>query len=782
MPQQALAVLERGLAVFCQKPLARDAPCDAAVVDAARGRRRPARRRPLLSPARRRPAAPGRASLGRPAARSSRSTSSSTTPTGRTRRGSTIRRSSGGGCVLDLGDPSRRPRALAARLPAMRGAQPCVLERPPLTRRARVEDYAAAPARAGRRAPSCGSPARGASHAGRDCVSRRRFYGDGGAIALRNVDGSFYDFAAERREGTRRRARSSRRPTTGAAAPPSRRARRATATRPSASILAAEGVIVAVTPGGRPDPRTVARRSLMTADAVGGVWTYSLELADALSARGVEVWRSRRWADALTRAAPGAGCRRDVRSARVPTARWSGWSDPWQDVRARRRLAARPRRTARARLVHLNGYVHAAAPWKRAASWSSATRDVLSWHDAVRGHPARLRCGTLPRGRGARARVPRICWWRRRRRCSTSSSATTGPRVPTRVVANGVAPEPSAVREAPFVLAAGRLWDEAKNVEALVRVAPRLAWPVVSRRRRLSVRRTQSLRRASASSTRRAQRGRAIGWRARRSSALPARYEPFGLAAAGGGAARCALVLGDIPSLREVLGRTQRCSSRRTTTTRSRHALGASDRDAGAPATSCASRALQTRCAFATRPSAWPTGTSTPTRTRSPAMPDRHGGNRHAGRRLLPLAALRLEPRQRALPARRRRASCSRAATTCGLRAARRLEPDEPRWREHGAGGRSSELPSRVSASCASRRYDLDTLDLDAALDGADLVLVHEWNDPRARAPASASAARPTRFLPPAVPRHASPLGDDARRRWPRYDLRATTACSPSAR
>ncbi len=30
-----------------------------------------------------------------------------------------------------------------------------------------------------------------------------------------------------------------------------------------------------------------------------------------------------------------------------------------------------------------------------------------------------------------------------------------------------------------------------------------------------------------------------------------------------------------------------------------------------------------------------------------------------------------------------------------------------------------------------SRRYDLDTLDLDGILDGADLVLVHEWNDPR---------------------------------------------------
>src|SRR5690349_13653610 len=29
----------------------------------------------------------------------------------------------------------------------------------------------------------------------------------------------------------------------------------------------------------------------------------------------------------------------------------------------------------------------------------------------------------------------------------------------------------------------------------------------------------------------------------------------------------------------------------------------------------------------------------------------------------------------------------------------------------------------------SSERYELETLDLDRALDGADLVIVHEWND-----------------------------------------------------
>ena len=40
--------------------------------------------------------------------------------------------------------------------------------------------------------------------AGRDAVIAATFYGSGGAVALTNVDGSFYDFRAERYQGTSR--------------------------------------------------------------------------------------------------------------------------------------------------------------------------------------------------------------------------------------------------------------------------------------------------------------------------------------------------------------------------------------------------------------------------------------------------------------------------------------------------------------------------------------------------------------------------------------------------
>jgi len=48
--------------------------------------------------------------------------------------------------------------------------------------------------------------------------------------------------------------------------------------------------------------------------------------------------------------------------------------------------------------------------------------------------------------------------------------------------------------------------------------------------------------------------------------------------------------------------------------------------------------------------------------------------------------------------------------------------------REHGS--QALRLFEQAYPGMRSRSYDLDTLDLDAALDGMDLVLVHEWNEP----------------------------------------------------
>ncbi len=123
----------------------------------------------------------------------------------------------------------------------------------------------------------------------------------------------------------------------------------------------------------------------------------------------------------------------------------------------------------------------------------------------------------------------------------------------TRVILNGRDSrdfKPAA--KEPIVFSAGRLWDEAKNLEALERVAPNLPWDVFVAGEsihpdggEIRPHHTRLLGHLSQ---------RALSaWLGRASIyCLPARYEPFGLSALEAALSGCALVLGDIPSLREI--------------------------------------------------------------------------------------------------------------------------------------------------------------------------------------------------------------------------------------
>ncbi|MFO0753167.1 MAG: glycosyltransferase family 4 protein, partial [Thermodesulfovibrionales bacterium] len=123
-----------------------------------------------------------------------------------------------------------------------------------------------------------------------------------------------------------------------------------------------------------------------------------------------------------------------------------------------------------------------------------------------------------------------------------------------RVVPNGRAPGLFAPdKKERLVLTVGRLWDEAKNAAALCRIASSLSWPVYcageeSHPSGRAVLDGSAVRRLGRLPTR-----ELASWMARASIyALPAYYEPFGLSVLEAGLSGCALVLGDIPSLREI--------------------------------------------------------------------------------------------------------------------------------------------------------------------------------------------------------------------------------------
>lgn len=201
---QAVAALERGLAVFCQKPLGRSAAETRRVVEAARAADR------LLGVDLSYRAVQGVRRMGE-LCRSGR--------LGRLFAADLVfhnaygpdkdwyydRRRSGGGCVMDLGIHlvdlalwflgDARVESVQSRLYAAGE---------PLSRRPRVvEDYAVVTLHLDDGAVARLACSWGLS-AGREAVIEACVYGTEGAVLLRNVNGSFYDFVAEHCVGTRR--------------------------------------------------------------------------------------------------------------------------------------------------------------------------------------------------------------------------------------------------------------------------------------------------------------------------------------------------------------------------------------------------------------------------------------------------------------------------------------------------------------------------------------------------------------------------------------------------
>lgn len=288
----------------------------------------------------------------------------------------------------------------------------------------------------------------------------------------------------------------------------------------------------------------------MTADTAGGVWNYALELARALAPLGIEtglaalgppLTPAQRWE------VEGAGLTRLFEIE----CRLEWMQDPWSDVRRSGERLLEIEADFHPDAVHLNTFAHGALAWS-APVLVVGHSCVLSWWRAVRGEAAppawdRYRI-EVRRGLQAAAAVAAPS-----RAMLASLASDYGPLQAPRVIPNARDPNGfgPADRKEPFVFAAGRLWDEAKNISALECAAPRVGWPVFVagsfENPDGGVRAARAVRTLGVLSA-----GEMAGWLARASIyALPARYEPFGLSVLEAALSGCALVLGEIPSLVE---------------------------------------------------------------------------------------------------------------------------------------------------------------------------------------------------------------------------------------
>jgi glycosyltransferase involved in cell wall biosynthesis len=231
---------------------------------------------------------------------------------------------------------------------------------------------------------------------------------------------------------------------------------------------------------------------------------------------------------------------------------------PWEDVERGGDWLSSIAAHVQPDVVHLNDYSHGALDW-RAPVLMVAHSCVLSWWEAVHGVAAPQAWSRYADHvrEGLRAADLVVA---PTRAMLDATRLHYGPLPATRVIPNGrsvqtpVAAAGDAADDAPIVLAAGRIWDAAKNLGALAAVAPRLPWPVCIAGAdrspdgdRIALPNVRLLGQLSSRDL--------APWFARAPVyALPARYEPFGLTALEAALSGCALVLGDIDSLREVWG------------------------------------------------------------------------------------------------------------------------------------------------------------------------------------------------------------------------------------
>lgn len=291
-------------------------------------------------------------------------------------------------------------------------------------------------------------------------------------------------------------------------------------------------------------------RILMTADAVGGVWQYALELAGALAPLGHET------VIALLGPAPSPAQRAaadGIAGLRlIETGLPLDWlADSAADVRESARAIAALATKERADVIHLNqpalaetampaptvAAIHSCVATWWAAAGEGALPDSFAWQTAL------VRAGL--------ARADRIV-------CPSAAFADAVAatyRLPQRpaVVHNGrTAHTRSAAAIHDFVLTAGRLWDRGKDVATLDRAAALLSVPfraagaiagpngeamVLDAIHPLGLLGDDAL---------------AQLYAARPVFASAARYEPFGLAVLEAAQAGCPLVLTDIPTFREL--------------------------------------------------------------------------------------------------------------------------------------------------------------------------------------------------------------------------------------
>jgi glycosyltransferase involved in cell wall biosynthesis len=301
-----------------------------------------------------------------------------------------------------------------------------------------------------------------------------------------------------------------------------------------------------------PDGKT-GLHVLMTADAVGGIWQYTLDLCEGLRPHGV------RTTIAVLGPSPSAD-QQAMAEATGAKLILTGLPLDWtahspNEVEETGQAIARIATEIQPDLVHLNAPALAAHATFDVPVVVVCHSCVATWWQAVKGGPLpeefvwRTELVAAGYASADRLLAPTLTF------AQATAQAYDLPQMPT-VVRNGrlSVPMSRSVPDEHLVFTAGRLWDEGKNFAVIDRVASHLKVPVLAAGPLEGPNGTQA----------RVVHAKAVGRLsdaeiAQYLSGKPifislARYEPFGLAVLEAAQMECALVLSDIPTFRELWG------------------------------------------------------------------------------------------------------------------------------------------------------------------------------------------------------------------------------------
>jgi glycosyltransferase involved in cell wall biosynthesis len=287
---------------------------------------------------------------------------------------------------------------------------------------------------------------------------------------------------------------------------------------------------------------------LMTTDTVGGVWTYATGLTSALAAMGSDVCLV-----TMGRKASPEQRRMLPPSVQVIESDLAlEWQDPEAaDLEDAHEFLDALEDQVQPDIVHLNSYREANFGW-HAPTIVVAHSCVNSWARACRdsawlSEPKWQRYSALVAGGLDQADA----WVAPTQAFRNLMQEIYRPRARGMTILNGLDSSSEKENEKKcFILAAGRMWDAAKNLALLAEACSDLDWPVF-------------VAGAATSSAGKLRGGiellgelshSELGLRMQRAAIFvsPARYEPFGLSVLEAAHAKCALVLSDIPTFREL--------------------------------------------------------------------------------------------------------------------------------------------------------------------------------------------------------------------------------------